>query len=184
LFETDEVIYSRFLLERKEEDFRILLERHRESLILFINGYVHDLDDAEELMLDAYARAAAGTSAFSGRSSFKTWLFSIGKKLALMHLRKAGRLFPLQTEASDEAAPPPEMDILRDERKLQLYMALSRLNPEYRQILTLLYFEDMSREEAGAVMGKNRKQIYHLAERGRKALKEQLLGMGFKDEEY
>ena len=79
MHETDELIYSRYLAEHSDDDFRILLERHRESLMLFLMSFVHNMEDAEELMLDAYAEVAAGTS-FSGKSSFKTWLFSIGKK--------------------------------------------------------------------------------------------------------
>lgn len=89
MIESDELIYSRFLAEEKEDDFRILLERHKESLTLFLYSIVHNMEDAEEIMLDTYAEAAAGKTAFSGRSSFKTWLFSIGKKMALAHLRKA-----------------------------------------------------------------------------------------------
>ena len=178
--DSDEVLYRRFLETRNEDDFRILLERHRESLTLFLNGYVHNPEDAEELMLDAYARAAAGTSAFSGKSSFKTWLFAIGKKLALSHLRKTRFIaVPLeQGTDADETAPPPEFQILREERARQLYQALSNLKEEYRQVLTLLYFEDMSHEELGRVLGKGRKQIYNLAERGRKALREELERMG------
>lgn len=53
--ESDETLYGRFMAEKNENDLRILLERHRESLILFLNGYVRNLKDAEELMLDAYA---------------------------------------------------------------------------------------------------------------------------------
>ena len=41
MIETDEVIYRRFLAERHEEDFRTLLERHKDGLILFLNSYVH-----------------------------------------------------------------------------------------------------------------------------------------------
>ena len=48
--ETDEVLYKRFLDQRREEDLAILLDRHKDGLILFLNGYVHNLDDAEELM--------------------------------------------------------------------------------------------------------------------------------------
>ena len=86
--EKDETIYCRFLERRSEDDLRLLLERHRESLTLFINGIVHDLDDAEELMLDAFAVAASGTSRFSGKSSFRTWLFAIARKLALSRIRR------------------------------------------------------------------------------------------------
>ena len=183
MHETDELIYSRYLAEHSDDDFRILLERHRESLMLFLMSFVHNMEDAEELMLDAYAEVAAGTS-FSGKSSFKTWLFSIGKKMALMQLRKKRFLFIPLEEQPDTAADPPEFDILREERNRQLYLALSRLNVEYRQILILLYFEDMSHEDAVRVMGKNRKQIYNLAQRGRRALKEELERMGFDYAEY
>lgn len=181
MIETDEVLYSRFLARRNEDDFRILLERHKESMILFLNGYVHNMEDAEELMLDAYAQVAAGTKAFLGRSSFKTWLFSIGKKMALAHLRKAKR-FPDTREMlrdSDAFVPSAELHILRDERYGQLYQALSKLNDDYRQVLTLQYFEEMTNEELCVVLGKNKKQVYNLAERARKALKEELERMGF-----
>ena len=58
--ETDELIYERFLKEGNEEDLLILLERHKESLILFLYGFVKDMDMAEELAIDSYAEAAAG----------------------------------------------------------------------------------------------------------------------------
>ena len=91
--ESDEAIYSRFLAERNEDDLRVLLERHRESLTLFLGSFVRNMEDAEELMLDAFAEAAAGAG-FLGRSSFRTWLFGIGKKLALQFLRRQRRSLP------------------------------------------------------------------------------------------
>ena len=183
MHDTDEAIYSRFLADRREEDFRVLLERHRDSLTLFLYGYVHNMEDAEELMLDAFAEAAAGAH-FSGRSSFKTWLFSVGKNLALQSLRRQRSLRNRQEDAAAADAPPPELDLLREERSLQLYQALRQLKAEYRQVLILLYFEEMSPEEAGRVMAKSRRQIYHLAERGRQALRERLERMGFDDAQY
>ena len=153
MHETDERIYSRYLAEHNEDDFRILLERHRESLTLFLMSYVHNMEDAEELMLDAYAEAAAGAG-FSGKSTFKTWLFSVGKNMAFMRLRKMRFWFRLSEEQDDAAADPPELDILREERNQQLYQALLCLKSEYRQILILLYFEEMSHEEVCCVMGR------------------------------
>ena len=183
MHETDEQIYSRYLAEHDEDDLRILLERHRESLTLFLISFVHNIQDAEELMLDAYAEAAAGAG-FSGKCSFKTWLFAIGKKLALMHLRKKRFLSDPLDEQNEAAAAPPEWELLHEERDRQLYRAMGQLKAEYRQILILLYFEDLSHEEAGRVMGRNRKQIYNLADRGRRALKEELERMGFDDAQY
>ncbi len=197
--DSDETVYSRFLADRNEDDLLILIERHRESLMLFLKGFVNNMGDAEELAMDAFAEIAVGPALFSSRSSFKTWLFSIGKKLALMRIRKARKFVPVShdlgndqgflKEDRSEGAPPgekaltPEFEILKSEQNRLLYEAMAKLHEEYRWILILLYFEDMSHEEAGQVMGKNRKQVYHLAERSRSALKEQLKGMGFEYEE-
>ena len=184
MHETDENLYRRFLREGNEEDLRILLERHRESLTLFLNGIVHNLEDAEELMLDAYAVAASGTSRFHGNSSFRTWLFAIGRKLALSRLRRR-RLFPGDLgEEADETAVLSDVELLREERNQELYQALSRLHGEYREVLYLLYFEEMSHEEAARIMGKSVRQTYNLAHRGRNALRETLERMGFEYAEY
>jgi len=177
--ESDESIYSRFLEKRQEEDMTLLLQRHREGLFLFINGFVHNPEDAEEIMLDTFAQIAIGKSLFAGRSSFKTWLYSIAKKKAFMHLRK--KRFDLQPLELLQlpAESLPELELLTKERDRQLYQAMEQLKEEYRQILFLIYFEKMSMEEAARVMGRSKKQVYHLSERGRKALKAQLERMGF-----
>lgn len=179
MHEADEIIYRRFLASRAEEEFRILLDRHRESLTLFLYGIIHNMEDAEELMLDAYAEVAANAR-FSERSTFKTWLFAIGKNKALLYLRKQRR-FQTNEVPDTPSEETPELNILKEERNRQLYKALWNLHEDYRQILTLLFFEQMSCEDAGKVMGKNRKQIYNLAERGKKALKDELRRMGFLD---
>lgn len=183
---TDEELYDRFLARHTQDDFRVLFEKYKEGLILFLNGFVHNLDDAEELMIDAFAEVAAGRTIFSRRSSFKTWLFSIGKKLALMHLRKAKRTETVsadaeETEIADSNGILPELQILSEERNRKLYQALGQIPADYRRVLMLMYYEEMSHEEIAKVMGKNRKQIYHLAERGRKALREMMEkeGLGY-----
>lgn len=181
---TDEELYDRFQQRQEEADIRELFERHKEGLILFINGFVHNLDDAEELMIDSFAEVAAGRTFFARRCSFKTWLFSIGKKLALMHLRKTGRVVtvPVDENQPDSGRELPELQILSEERNRRLYEALERLNPDYSRVLMLLYFDRMSHEEAAKVMGKNKKQIYHLVERGKKALREIMEKEGFRYE--
>ncbi len=182
--ETDETIYFRFLNGRNEDDLRTLLERHRESLTLFINGIVHNLEDAEEIMLDAFAAAASGTSRFSGKSSFRTWLFAIGRKLAAGRVRRR-RLSPgVAGDPADENATAHDVELLRLEQNESLYLALSRLNGDYRQVLYLLYFEEMSHEEAARVMGKSLRQTYNLAHRGRLALRDTLERMGFEYAQY
>ena len=184
--ESDEVIYARFLKDNSNEDLKELLSRHREGLTFFLYGFLHNMEDAEDIMLDSFAVAASGTSRFSGKSSFKTWLFSIGRNRAMKHLRK--NRFKIQPidEAKEIAHPSdtPEDAMIADERKRHLYSAMKELNPDYRHVLFLLYFEQMSTEEAAVVLKKSTKQIYNLSSRGRSALKQQLESMGFEYEKY
>lgn len=186
--ETDEKLYKRFLKEGNSDDLRVLLEKYNESLTLFIYGYVHDMEDAEELMLDTFAVAASGTSHFGGRSSFKTWLFGIGRNLALKHLRKHSiKAAALQDDVASSKADPsqdPDLNILRKERNASLYRALNQLNPDYRQALYLIYFEEMDHDEASRVMGKTKKQFYNLVTRGKASLKSILERMGEDYEKY
>ena len=139
------------------------------------------MEDAEELMLDAFAVAAYGPSRFSMKSSFKTWLFAIGRNLAMKQLRK-NRIdaLPLNEEVMTEAYQQElGFDIFKEERYAALYRALEQLSPDYRQALYLIYFEDMDNESAAKVMGRSRKQFYNLTSRGKAALKGILERMGF-----
>ena len=182
MFESDEIVYTRYLDSGDEDDLRLLLERHRESFTLFLYGYVHNLEDAEELMLDAFAAAASGTSRFSGRSSFKTWLYAIGRNLARKRLRAGHlRMEELTGEESPSSRPAAEEELLHSERQRQLYAAMEELPADYRQTLYLLFIEDMSCEEAAQVMRKTKKQVYNLSFRGRQSLKDILERMGFEN---
>ena len=178
MVETDEQLYHRFLTCGDSADLGVLLERHGEKLTLFLNGYVHSMEDAEELMMDAYAEAAAGAN-FSKKSSFKTWLFAIGRNLAYKKLRRDHFFFVPLDEALTADDGVPDAELLKDERSRMLYAAMSSINPEYRQALYLTYFEDMSADEVAAVLKKNRKQVYNLIARGKESLKTRLIEMGF-----
>lgn len=97
-----------------------------------------------------------------------------------MFLRKNRlRIEPL--DEAQAAAELPDSRLLQEERNRKLYLAMNQLSPEYREVLYLHYFEQLSHAEICSVMGKNIRQVYHLMERGRAALKNRLEGMGIHD---
>ena len=182
----DEIIYSRFLKEQDEALLAELLERHGQSLVLFLNGMVQNMEDAEEMMLDSFAVIASGTAHYSVRkdSTFKTWLFAIARNKARMLLRKRKFVFTSIDEEILADNNLPESEIFEKEERKELYKALSEINKDYRQVLYLTYFEDMKPEEIARVLNKNIKQIYNLTARGREALKTVLERNGFRQDRY
>lgn len=182
----DEIIYSRFLKEQDETLLAELLDRHGQSLVLFLNGMVQNMEDAEELMLDSFAVIASGTVHYTVRkdSTFKTWLFAIARNKAKMLLRKRKFVFTSIDEEVLADKNLPESEVFDKEERKELYKALSEINKDYRQVLYLTYFEDMKPEEIARVLNKSIKQIYNLTARGREALKTVLERNGFREGRY
>lgn len=177
---SDEELYKLYL-SGHEESLKALLERYAEGLTLFIKGYVNDIEDAKELMLDAFVVVASKRNGFNSRSSFKTWLFAIGRNLALSRVRKK-KLHTMPLEEAAEAVEPsegPEEGILSDEKKRAVYGALNDINADYRNALCLIYIEGMSYDEAARVLGKTRKQIDNLVTRGKAAMRTALEKAGY-----
>ncbi|MCR5520960.1 MAG: sigma-70 family RNA polymerase sigma factor [Lachnospiraceae bacterium] len=178
---SDEELYG---LYRKTSDSGCLTElvdRYREELTFFIYGYVKNMEDAEDIMLEAFSIAATERARFSGKSSFKTWLFAIGRNQGLKLLRRNRKTLPLNEEIVSSGAAP-DVQILKDERNALLYEALGQISPEYRQALHLTYFEGMTGDEVATVMDKSKKQIYNLISRGKQACREALVKLGYEHE--
>ena len=76
-----------------------------------------------------------------------------------------------------------EDNIIKTEEQKHIHNALTKLPKDYKTVLYLIYFEDMSYSEIEKIMRKNNKQIKNLAYRARLALKEILGKEGISYEE-
>lgn len=174
----DEEYYRRYLAG-DEAAAEALVEAHADALVLYLNGYLRDLHDAEDLMIEAFARIFARERPIRSKGSFRAYLYRTARNLALRQLRRKrlSVLAELSFEPRSEALA--ETALLRDEQARQLYLALDKLKPEYREALYLVFFEDMRYRDAAAVMGKTEAQITKLIYRGKKSLRALLEREGF-----
>ena len=173
--------YRRFL-EGDDDGIVQIIKEHKDGLMLYLNSFVQNIHLAEDLAEDTFVKLIAKQPKFSGKSTFKTWLYSIGRNVALDHLRKKRRLPAVSAEEAvtliaDEADVARQY--LQTERKLQVHNALKRLNKEYCQVLYLAYFEDFRNDQVAAVMGKSKRQIENLMYRAKLSLKSELEKEGF-----
>ena len=165
--------YRRYL-EGDEEAFQEIVKLYFDGLMLFVYGYVKNLETAEDIAIDVFAQLVAKKKRFRFGNSLKTYLFTMGRSRALDHLKR-GRKIQF-TELSPELPvadpqPGPEEQLLKEEEKRILHGALGKLPEEQRQVLHLVYFQDMTCEEAARVLNKNRKQVYNLLYRGKETLR-------------
>ncbi|MBO5858225.1 MAG: RNA polymerase sigma factor [Clostridia bacterium] len=171
--------YQRFLAGDKKGLVEIM-ELYSDSLVSFINGFVHNESTAEDLMQDTYLELIVKEKSFRGESQFKTWLFKIARNKAIDHIRKHGRVIPV--DGSFVFLPDNdfvEKHTEESERKNAVLSAMSKIKPLYAQVIYLSFYEDMSNEEIASVIGKSKRQVEMLIYRAKDSLKKALEKEGF-----
>jgi RNA polymerase sigma factor (sigma-70 family) len=138
-----------------------------------------DRGDAEEVLQIVYLKILEGKACYGGESSLKTWLFAVIRKTAITERRK--RL--LRTLKSvvitngptrNSSATEPALAFERSEAQHQFQSALERLPARQREVLHLVFYEDLSVREAANVMGVSIGSARQHYERGKKHLREYL----------
>ncbi|MGN1002348.1 MAG: RNA polymerase sigma factor [Oscillospiraceae bacterium] len=173
--------YRRFL-DGDESGLVEIIRDYKDGLILYLNGFAKNIHTAEDLMEETFVKLVVKKPRFSDKYSFKTWLYTIGRNTAIDHLRRHSRdaeLSPeeLQSIRSDEESL--ERSYLQKEQNILIHRAMGRLKTEYRQVLYLSYFEDLSNAQIAAVMRKSKRQIENLNYRAKAALSAELEKEGF-----
>ena len=84
-------------------------------------------------------------------------------------------MFSLDTLADEpDGRLLAEEVIWTEERNRILHFCMDEMNPDYREVLYLIYFEDMSYAQAADVTGKTVKQITNMLYRGKESLRKLL----------
>ncbi len=177
---TNEELYQEFL-DGNEQSLAKLIEELGNALIFYIYGYTNSFEDAEDIMIDAFAYIATKRPVIR-HNGFKAYLYKTAKHMAIKTVKKNEKNFYIQLETmdyiEDEKMLISEM-VSTNERNDILHACMSELNGDYREALYLVYFEGLSHKEAACVMNKREKQVSDLIYRGRKSLKVKLQREGF-----
>ena len=170
----DEKDYSVFLAG-DNKGFERLVIRYKDGLIYYLNKIIKNITIAEDLAQDAFVEVYVHKERFvPGKASFKTYLYTIGHHKAVDYVRKSQREVLTDFYGEEETAmsglESPEVHMIQQEGKEELYRALDGLKEEYQRILVLTEIEGMKLKDAAKVMGKTEPQAKVLAHRARKAL--------------
>ena len=171
--------YRRFL-DGDDSGLVEIIRDYKDGLILYLNSIIPNGILAEELCEDTFVRLAVKKPRFGGRSTFKTFLYAIGRRVAADHLRKNRGKETVSLEALAEGGfdLPAEENVaaayLRDETHRAVHRALGRLTDSHREVLWLVYFEELSVKEAAGVMGKSTHAAESLIHRARLSMRAEL----------
>ena len=165
--------YRRFL-NGDESAFDEIMKELFDNLVFFVDRYVHDTHAAEDIAIDVFSDLVVNKHRYNFKVSLKTYLFMLGRNRALNYIKHRKVItFVELTEADTASAEQKSLEeiVLADQRKKIVNNALSQLPEDMRVVIHLIYFEDLSYDEAAKVMKKNRKQIDNLLYRAKKELR-------------
>jgi len=164
--------YRRFL-SGDESAFDEILKDLFDKLVFFIDRYVHDIHAAEDIAIDVFADLVAFPHRYNFKVSLKTYLFMLGRSRALNYIkrRKIVRFVELSEAAYMADTQSLEEAVLADQRKKAVNAALAQLPENMRLAVHLVYFEDMTYQQAARVLKKTRKQVDNLLYRAKKELR-------------
>ncbi|MGH7860091.1 MAG: RNA polymerase sigma factor [Candidatus Binatia bacterium] len=151
--------------------------RHRDGVYTLAFRLLADRGEAEDLTQETFLRAYERLETFRGESRFSTWLYRICRNLCLNRLaRQKYEPQPTGTASelmTDPAARLPEQ-LIAEERGRLVRWAISRLKPEFREVISLYCGETLSYEEIADSLDVPIGTVRSRLHRGREDLKELL----------
>lgn len=132
----------------------LLVERHAPALARFAVS-CGAIAEVEELVQDTFVRAFGSLDGFRGDSSFRTWLFTIERRL-LMDRRRSERRKPASVEIAEAHSATefhPLDELVANEAERQVAEAVGRLTPTQREVFMLRVTEGLSYREIAEAVG-------------------------------
>lgn len=186
-----------------EQAFADLVDRWSPAMLRVARAYVSGAHAAEDAVQDAWLGVIRGLPAFEGRSTLRTWVFTILVNRAKTRGSREARSVPMSALAGADAGPTvaaerfrgpedrypdhwtptgvpaqwegqPEGRVLAGEALRLLGTALAALPPRQRVVVTLRDVQGLTSEEACAALGVTPQNQRVLLHRGRAALRQAL----------
>ncbi len=146
-------------LEKDQQAYAMLMERYKKPVYHMILKMVRNVDDAEDLTIEAFAKAFKNLHKFKKDYTFSTWLFRIATNNAIDFIRKKKLdTMSLDTSFKDDNGDSvtidvednnlnPQEEAIKSQKIELIQMFVTKLPAKYQRLVRLRYFSEYSYEE-------------------------------------
>jgi RNA polymerase sigma-70 factor (ECF subfamily) len=131
-----------------------LVARHAQALARFAASFDAN-EEIDDLVQDTFIRAFQSLDGFRGESTFRTWLFTIERRL-LLDRRRAEKRRPggVEVQESDAATEYDALDrMVAGEAAIRVHEAMKHLSPTQREVFALRVAQGLSYREIAELVG-------------------------------
>lgn len=161
--------------------FQRLYARHSVRIFRFLMRLVQNKATAEEFVNEVFMEIWQHAGRYEGRSSPTTWMMAIAHNKAVSGLRKRREATGVDEAAMAEVPDlddDPEETTQKQDKGRIMRTCIARLSPDHREILDLVYYQEMSVGEAAEILGIPENTVKTRMFYARKKLSELLLERG------
>lgn len=139
-----------------------LLQRYKRPVYHMILKMVRNVDDAEDLTIESFAKAFKSLHRFKKDFTFSTWLFRIATNNTIDFIRKK-KLNTLSIENTytdddgqsvsidvEDVNLNPQEETIKAQKEELIQVFVNMLPPKYQKLVRLRYFSELSYEEIAA----------------------------------
>ncbi|MCH6234524.1 RNA polymerase sigma factor [Cognataquiflexum rubidum] len=149
-----------------QQAYAMLMKRYKKAVYFMILKMIRDTDDAEDLTMEAFAKAFKNLHKFKKDYTFSTWLFRIATNNAIDFIRKKKlKTMSLNTSMTDDGGNSvtidvedddnnPQDEFIRSQRIEMVRIFVDKLPAKYRKLVELRYFDELSYEEIAQELDK------------------------------
>ncbi|MBW3470083.1 RNA polymerase sigma factor [Arthrospiribacter ruber] len=180
-------LIDKAVIEKDQQAYATLMKRYKKAVYFMILKMIRDADDAEDLTMEAFAKAFKNLHRFKKDYTFSTWLFRIATNNTIDFIRKKKlKTMSLNTTLSDDGGNSVNIDVEDDDNNPQdefiksqriemVRIFVDKLPDKYRRLVELRYFQELSYEEIAqelekplgtvkAQLHRSRELLYEIAE--------------------
>ncbi len=145
--------------------FDELIVKYSPRLYGLVYHMTSNHEDANDLMQDIWSKAYRAITGFRGKSSFYTWMHSIGVNMTINFLKKRGRRFHLSLDDVDAniqndkefieltAGTTPVRETNLNELQVRLNESMQKLSNDHRAVVTMFDIQGMPHAEIAKILG-------------------------------
>ena len=144
--------------------FDVLWQKYSPRIYSLIYNMTSNHEDANDLLLEVFAKAYRSINGFRGKSSFYTWIHAIAVNMTINFVKKRGRRFQMSLDDLDAnvqndkefidltAANTPVREVDLSELQHRLNEAMMKLSVEHRAVVTMFDIQGMAHAEIAKIL--------------------------------